>query len=66
MHQLEELIEAIDRRLPQVERVGELEIAKAALQLLGRDSGELRLPLVEASEPTRRAIAAAATKLGLL
>ena len=40
--------------------------AKAALQLLGRDSGELRLPLVEASEPTRRAIAAAATKLGLL
>ena len=33
MHQLEELIEAIDRRLPQVERAGELEIAKAALQL---------------------------------
>ena len=33
MHQLEELIVAIDRRLPQVERVGEREIAKAALQL---------------------------------
>jgi hypothetical protein len=33
MHQLAELIAAIDRRLPQVERTGESEIANAALRL---------------------------------
>jgi 4-hydroxy-tetrahydrodipicolinate synthase len=40
--------------------------AKAAMQMLGRDGGEMRLPLVDASEPTRQAIAAALNKLGLL
>jgi 4-hydroxy-tetrahydrodipicolinate synthase len=39
---------------------------KAAMQMLGRDSGELRLPLVEASEPTRKAIGTALNGLGLL
>lgn len=31
--ELRELIEALDRRVPQVERVGELEIARAATGL---------------------------------
>ena len=31
---------------------------KLAMKMLGRDTGELRLPLVEASEATRHAIAA--------
>ena len=39
---------------------------KAAMRFLGRDSGQLRLPIVEASEPTRKAISAALTTLGLL
>ena len=39
---------------------------KAAMNLLGRDSGELRLPVVEASEPTRKLIAENVRKLGLL
>ena len=39
---------------------------KAAMRMLGRDAGELRLPLVEASDAARQAIAAALTKLGLL
>ena len=33
LHQLMELIEAIDRRLPQVERSGESAIADAAMRL---------------------------------
>ncbi len=39
---------------------------KAAMQMLGRDAGELRLPLVEATEPTRKALADALNQLGLL
>ena len=39
---------------------------KAAMKMLGRDSGELRLPLVEASEPTRKAIAEALGTMGML
>ena len=33
LQELKELIDAIDRRLPQVERAGECEIANAALHL---------------------------------
>ena len=40
--------------------------AKAAMKMLGRDSGELRLPLVPANETTQRAIAAALGALGML
>lgn len=39
---------------------------KAAMKMLGRDSGELRLPLVEANEPARKAIAEALNKLGMI
>lgn len=39
---------------------------KAAMQALSRDPGELRLPLVEASPDTRKAIATALNGLGLL
>jgi 4-hydroxy-tetrahydrodipicolinate synthase len=39
---------------------------KAAMQALGRDAGELRLPLVEASPDTRRAIATSLSSLALL
>lgn len=39
---------------------------KAAMQLLGRDSGLLRLPLVDASEPTFATIRAELDALGLL
>jgi 4-hydroxy-tetrahydrodipicolinate synthase len=38
---------------------------KAAMQIAGLDSGELRLPLVPASESTRTTIAAEMKKLGL-
>ncbi len=40
--------------------------AKLAMKMLGRDSGELRLPLVETSEPTKKAIADALNRLGML
>lgn len=39
---------------------------KAAMRLLGRDSGQLRLPLVDASEPTLSTIRAELNALGLL
>ena len=39
---------------------------KAAMQMLGRDGGELRLPLVEASDATRKIIGQALNRLGLL
>ena len=39
---------------------------KFAMQSLGRDTGELRLPLVEANESTRAAIRAALGTLGML
>lgn len=38
---------------------------KAAMQMLGRDSGEMRLPLVQVTDQTRSAIASALTGLGL-
>ena len=41
MNELRELIAALDRRVPQVSRVGELAIAKAALAL--RDEALQRL-----------------------
>ena len=37
---------------------------KAAMKMLGRDTGELRLPLVEASEATRHAVAAGLSDVG--
>src|ERR1700733_8901539 len=39
---------------------------KYAMKVAGKDSGELRLPLVEASEPTRQAIQKAMKKLDLV
>ena len=39
---------------------------KAAMRLLGRDTGEMRLPVVEASETTRKAIETQLRQLGLL
>ncbi|MGA2501037.1 MAG: 4-hydroxy-tetrahydrodipicolinate synthase [Tepidisphaeraceae bacterium] len=39
---------------------------KAAMKLAGRDTGELRLPLWEASEGARKLLAAEMTKLGIL
>jgi 4-hydroxy-tetrahydrodipicolinate synthase len=38
---------------------------KAALQMLGRIDGEIRLPLVSCSEPTREKVRAALSELGL-
>jgi hypothetical protein len=56
MNELRELIDALDRRVPQVHRVGEVAIAKAALAL--RDEAMQRLdelgretPLNEQSGP---------------
>jgi hypothetical protein len=43
---LRELIAALDRRVPQVERVGEIEIARAAAAL--RKKAEQRLASLEA------------------
>jgi uncharacterized coiled-coil protein SlyX len=45
MHQLTELIAAIDRRLPQVQRSGESAIANAATRL--RDEAEKRIGELE-------------------
>jgi 4-hydroxy-tetrahydrodipicolinate synthase len=39
---------------------------KYAMKLAGKDSGELRLPLVEANEPTRQAIQKAMKKLDIV
>lgn len=39
---------------------------KAAMKMLGRDSGALRLPLVEANEPAQKAIAEALNRLGMI
>jgi hypothetical protein len=45
MNELRELIAALDRRVPQVHRVGEVAIAKAALAL--RDEAMRRLAALE-------------------
>ena len=45
MNELRELIAALDRRVPQVHRVGEVAIAKAALAL--RDEAMQRLDALE-------------------
>ena len=43
-----------------------LKYSGMAMQMLGRDSGEMRLPVVEVSEATKKLIAENLKKLGLL
>ena len=45
LHELRELIAALDRRLPQVERVGEVAIARTAAAL--RDEAARRIETLE-------------------
>ena len=52
--QLNELITAIDRRLPQVERAGEAVIANAAVRL--RIEAEKRIAEIEAELASRRSL----------
>ena len=52
--QLNELITAIDRRLPQVQRAGEAAIAKAAVRL--RIEAEKRISEIEKEIASRRSV----------
>lgn len=50
---LTELIEALDRRVPHVERLGEIRIAREAAAL--RHEALMRIEQLKAAEPDRRA-----------
>lgn len=54
LHQLVELIEAIDRRLPQVERAGETTIANAAMRL--RIEAQKRIDELEREVASRESV----------